>query len=312
MAFTSEPQSFADKAREAWGLSFPLLGDSNNLLSEHLITQGFVPNLFISAGSHLTSAQQFYFRNHPFMQHYRLGCTQPSFTIVYNNRAVALTMAVQPEPRNGMGAAGRPNVSQVWSAFEAVDDQGGTGQISKEALQVQDILDETYVRIVIVTSISLGLLIALWATGALAMSKAATVALAVALVAFTQFRGTYYGRNATALMGGSPVSRMLRLLRFVAAFMMTSISHRLGLGASQQSPPLLSPSGASPQKSAQGRYGCPKEGVPAMKGLPQEVVAAIASRGFHRPHGLERWLALHAVTDPHKACKECIAAMRSG
>lgn len=226
LAFSSEPPRLVDTARKQWGLSFRVVSDPLNALALHLRAQRLIPDLFISdhrPGSCLTPAQRRFFSNHPFMRHYARGCTQPTLAIIRRDRTAAFSMAVTPTVLNGMGAAGRPDVTQVWAAFEQLEDSCGRGFVSKEGLRAQSVLDESYIRVLLGLHLAGFALVALWAMNCLSSTTVLAVAAVVCLVALDQWRRTPMA-HLGALIGGSQASQLAAIGRFTAAFILTAFS----------------------------------------------------------------------------------------
>lgn len=314
MAFSSEPRRLAALAKEQWGLTFPVLADTSNALAQHLIDEKIVPNLFISdtrPGSRLTAVQRRFFTNHPFMQHYLHGCTQPSLAIVHRDGSVPFSMAVYPEPPNGMGAAGRPDVRQVWAAFESLEDPHGT--VCPQQFRAQSIYDETYIRVLFGLPFLLFTLVTCWFTGLLSGAVAAATGVTVCLVGADRYSRTPAARFRT-LLGGSLPQQLVALLRFVGALLFAIIASKLPCSSlaptstTQKYEDRAESASTADQQSIIGSYSCPKMGIPCMAELPPEVVSSIARRSFRRPFGLERWIASHGVAEAEAVCKECIAA----
>jgi len=121
-------------AAQAWGISFPVKGDPWHSCANLAIRENMIGDLFIEDYRQkkmspferdMSEAACAYFANHPLMKTYTVaGCVQPGIALVWQDRSVAYSMAVQPSILNGGGAADRPDFDQVWAAFKQLEEGG--------------------------------------------------------------------------------------------------------------------------------------------------------------------------------------------
>lgn len=169
---TSELQRYAAEAQSKWGLSFPVFGDPTHKLAHHLIGAGVIPDLVITnkqwvAGRNFE--QRNWFTWHPAMKKYRHGCAQPAVAVIRNvggKPFVAYSMAVKPTISNGHGAAGRPNIPQMWSAVKPqILTNGDPTKVDGQAFRAQSIFDEGYIRLSVGCALLACVLLAAWCAG---------------------------------------------------------------------------------------------------------------------------------------------------
>ena len=222
LAVSSEHPRYARWAASEWKLTFPVIGDPKNVLADHLIDQGIIPDLCIvdrfdrertmrnQAPGNVGDATWRWVTRHPFMKHYRHGCVQPAVAIVRSNRSVAFGMAVNKlSRRNGFGAADRPKVHVVWAAFKALlhskagagadadGELGGTGGAGGNAVidgshfTKDGIFDEAYLQCAAFAVVAVLAIAALLASGrdpgGRISAALAAIALAFAAARWPQF-----------------------------------------------------------------------------------------------------------------------------
>ena len=184
MAVTSEPPAWAARAKELWGISFPIVGDPEHQLAHYVIKENIIPNLVIT---HLdpavaADASNIYstvgpvplaiLRVHPWISKYKHGIAQPALSIIRNNRSVAYSMAVQPCASNGFGANDRPMGKQVWDAFKALDGDNTAAKIDKSKIRLVGIIEETYLQLILLGFVATTLILLAWIHGSISSEDA--------------------------------------------------------------------------------------------------------------------------------------------
>jgi hypothetical protein len=168
---TSEPQRYATEAAGIWGIDFPIYGDPTHKLARHLIKKEVLPDLVIADEKWIASRstrQRIWFTNHPFMKKYTHGCAQPAIALVRSVEQkpfVSYSLSVQPTSWNGHGAADRPNIRQMWSAFKkqtVKDNPFGPATLDGSKFRKQHLIDEAYVQLVCLFVMIMVLLVGCW------------------------------------------------------------------------------------------------------------------------------------------------------
>lgn len=144
-----------------WGISYDVKGDPKNRLARHLIDSSMVPDLLIldrhdmatslanQDPSNVSSETATWLSLHPYMRHYRHGIVQPAIAIVRRDGSIPYRMSVNKMNRkNGYGAADRPNVGQVWAAFQALDPHDHTATVDDTDFRRDHLLDQDFYQVV--------------------------------------------------------------------------------------------------------------------------------------------------------------------
>lgn len=141
-----------------------------------------LPELFIyhKDTPGLNARQRRWISSHPFMSKYPHGVAQPALVVVREDRSVAYSMAVTaPSIWNGYGAAGRPDVDQVWNAYKGLKE--GERSIDGTRFRVQRLYDEVYIRGAVVSVVSVVGVLLLRLLGAITTSSTYTALALIAL-----------------------------------------------------------------------------------------------------------------------------------
>ncbi len=112
---TSEPQSLASEAEEAWGIGFASIGDPHHEIRDICQKRGIV-NVFSNPDfGHLDSR--------PWASHLK-GYFQPAVVAIASNSRVLYRWRCRPTRKNMSGAGQRPTAEYVWSQVENQRVQG--------------------------------------------------------------------------------------------------------------------------------------------------------------------------------------------
>ena len=162
IAFTSEPQRYADRARRLRSLTYPVYGDPAHTVAHYLLQEQILPRLCIT-----TTESGLWYRNHPFMNKYIHGIVHPAVAVLQQAGPdrpihVAYSMSVQAQMTNGFGAVGRPNARQMWNKFKSECLTNGRllTKMDGSSLRTEWLSDERYVRAALASSMSVTLLLA--------------------------------------------------------------------------------------------------------------------------------------------------------
>lgn len=107
---TSEPQTLASEAREAWETGFPCVGDPHHEIREDCRARGYV-DLF--ANEHLEHLGQRSWVSHP------KGFFQPGVLAIDREGRVLYRWRCRPANSNMNGAGHRPEPAYVWERIQA-------------------------------------------------------------------------------------------------------------------------------------------------------------------------------------------------
>ena len=188
IALTSEPQRYADQARQLRSLTYPVYGDPAHTVAHYLIETNILPNLCIT-----TNESGLWYKKHPFMKKYVHGVAHPAVAVLQRAGLdrpvhVAYSMAVQPHMTNGFGAVGRPNARQMWNKFKSECLLNGRNlkKMDGSSFRAERLYDERYIRAVLTGIVSVTLL----ALGLYNGSQPVVVAGVVAAVVAAYMGGT--------------------------------------------------------------------------------------------------------------------------
>ena len=182
IALTSEPQRYADQARQLRSLNYHVYGDPAHTVARYLIDAHILPGLCIT-----TKESGLWYRNHPFMRKYIHGIVHPAVAVLQQSGMdmpvhVAYQMTVRPQMSNGFGAVGRPDVRQMWNKFnsECLVNGRVLKKIDGGSFRIERLLDERYVRALLAAVMSVILLVIGLYTGVQSLVVVGMVAMAAA------------------------------------------------------------------------------------------------------------------------------------
>lgn len=160
IALTSEPQRYADQARQIRSLSYHVYGDPAHMVARYLMDAQILPDLCIT-----TKESGLWYKNHPFMSKYIHGIVHPAVAILQRSDLdtpvhVAYQMTVQAQMTNGFGAVGRPNARQMWNKFksECLVNDRLLKKLDGSSFRAESLFDERYVRAFLIGLMSVILL----------------------------------------------------------------------------------------------------------------------------------------------------------
>lgn len=106
VAWTSEGQAGADKAKAAWGLDQykQVIGDETCALANYLQEEEILPNLITTPKEDLNLTEG-----------YPNGVVQPAFVIYAHHGNLVCHWETTVTEENAMGGANRPNPEELWS-----------------------------------------------------------------------------------------------------------------------------------------------------------------------------------------------------
>ena len=117
-AISSEPQTLAREAREAWELDFECVGDPHHEIVDECRARGWL-DLFVNAWSERAAAHAIPWASHP------RGYLQPGVLAVSREGRVLYRWRSRPTRRNAGGASGRVLHGHVWEAIQDALGQPG-------------------------------------------------------------------------------------------------------------------------------------------------------------------------------------------
>lgn len=123
VAVTSQSESAADGAKEAWGLSYPVVSDPRNVLAR-------------ARGAAITPKSETALADHP--SEYPEGMAQPAVIALDGEGEVLFRWAIDPSEANLGGASDRPLPMDVWRVIEAAL----SGE--ERALEGEQVLDPSF------------------------------------------------------------------------------------------------------------------------------------------------------------------------
>ncbi len=112
---TSEPQSLATEAEEAWELGFPVVGDPHHEILATLRERKWINVYFNENIGHLTNRT---WASHP------KGYYQPAVLAVNSEGRALYRWRMIPSKKNQAGAGSRPEANYVWNAIESALNSG--------------------------------------------------------------------------------------------------------------------------------------------------------------------------------------------
>ena len=107
---TSEPQSLASEAEQAWELGYPCVGDPHHEIKEHCRDEGLLSFFANENSGHLWMR--------PWASHPK-GYYQPAVLAVHRSGRVLYRWRCRPTHENMSGAGQRPTPQHVWKEIQA-------------------------------------------------------------------------------------------------------------------------------------------------------------------------------------------------
>lgn len=107
---TSEPQSLATEAEQAWELGHPCVGDPHHEIKDHCRSKGLLSFFANENSGHLWMRS---WASHP------KGYYQPAVLAVHRDGRVLYRWRCRPTHENMSGAGQRPTPQHVWQEIEA-------------------------------------------------------------------------------------------------------------------------------------------------------------------------------------------------
>ncbi len=135
-AVTSEPQSLASQAEDAWELSFSSIGDPHHEVSGTCRERDWL-NLFVNQQFDLLKTRDWV--AHP------KGYFQPGVLALTSEGRVLYRWRCQPTRENVGGAAVRPTATYIWTQVKAALDRSAQGDQSDAALDTNPEMDSRQV-----------------------------------------------------------------------------------------------------------------------------------------------------------------------
>ena len=119
---TSEPQSLAEEAEEAWDLSFPIVGDPHHEIREQLHSRGWLDVFFNADDGHLRRRS---WTSHP------NGYYQPAVISIDRTRRILYRWRCVPKYQNMSGAGARPDAKYTLKKIRQTDTAAGDAELDR-------------------------------------------------------------------------------------------------------------------------------------------------------------------------------------
>ncbi|GBG28279.1 Peroxiredoxin Q, chloroplastic [Hondaea fermentalgiana] len=114
IGITSDGPKGLEDLIKAWKPAFPFLSDPAHAL-RGLLQEQYKVKIAVSGGPGETKA---FYRRHPFISKYPLGCAQPAIVVVTKSGELLFRWAIDPAVQNLGGATDRPAAADVIGVVE--------------------------------------------------------------------------------------------------------------------------------------------------------------------------------------------------